>query len=347
MDQANKKSKTNIAVAIRFRPLFDNEQKAAPWKISQMQTKTKSSTQIKLQDEVVEENDMFSAFKEGFNSQKKKQTKEPSFNFPLVMDHECGNTTVYQNHCKTIVQQAMEGYNGTILAYGQTTSGKTHTMLGSTNDLGILLRAAKDLVEFKEAAQDRDVTIYVQYMEIYNEQICDLLDANSEPRLREDPVMGAYVAGLKMFKCNALDDFRRAIKIGEKSRHYNKTDVSERSSRSHTILRVLIENRLAESRKIVAEGENEHLSFATKYSILNFVDLAGSERVAESGGSHLEETASINLSLHVLTRVVQKLSETTKKGDHVPYRESKLTQILSSSLGGNSLCSIICTLSPS
>ena len=133
-----------------------------------MQSKTASQTQIKLQDEVVEESDVFKVFKDGPKNAK-KQTKEPTFTFPLVLDHECGNSSVYQNHCKSIIDRCLEGYSGTILAYGQTTSGKTHTMLGNTSDLGILMRAAKDLIEFKDAAEDRDITIYVQYMEIYNE----------------------------------------------------------------------------------------------------------------------------------------------------------------------------------
>jgi len=226
------------------------------------------------------------------------------FSFPTVLDHDCGNESVYRAMCKPIVDQCCQGYNGSVLAYGQTTSGKTHTMLGTPSDSGVLLRAARDILAFRESTQgDRDISIYASYMELYNEQINDLLDpASTNLRLRESEAEGFYASGVKVVKCTELDDFRRLIKIGEKSRHYNKTDVHEHSSRSHTILRIVIENRMAESRRIVASEDDEqlHMSFATKYSILQLVDLAGSERLSESGNTSIEETGSINKSLFVL-----------------------------------------------
>lgn len=221
-------------------------------------------------------------------------------------------------------------------------------MLGTPSDSGILLRAARDILAFRESTQgDRDISVYASYIEVYNEQINDLMEPGSTNlRLREDPTEGFYASGVKMVKCTELDDFRRLIKLGEKSRHYNKTDIHEHSSRSHTILRIAIENRMAESRRIVASDDEQlHLSFATKYSILQLVDLAGSERLAESGSNAIEETSSINKSLFVLAQVISKLSE--NQVAHVPYRSSKLTSLLRPALGGNSLCSIICTVSPS
>lgn len=154
------------------------------------------------------------------------------------------------------------------------------------------------------------------------------------------------MSGLKNIKISKIDDFKKLLKSGEKARHYRQTDIHEHSSRSHTIFRILIENRLSETKKVILEksiknakpstddGELpelddvglKHLSYGTKYSILNMVDLAGSERISESGDSQLKETSSINTSLFVLANVIYKLSE-NRKGNlsHIPYRESKLT----------------------
>lgn len=165
------------------------------------------------------------------------------------------------------------------------------------------------------------------------------------------------MSGLKNIKLFSIDDLQKVLMLGERSRHYRQTDIHEHSSRSHTIFRVIIENRLKESKRLISQENNSsaltdennesfvHLSYGTKYSILNLVDLAGSERISESGSTQIDETQHINSSLFVLSNVINKLSE--QKNQHIPYRDSKLTQILKSALGGNSLTQIICTLSPS
>jgi len=189
--------------------------------------------------------------------------------------------------------------------------------------------------------------MWVSYMEIYNEQINDLLEPTScNLKIREYMTEGYYVAGLRTVKTHSTEDVIKTLKLGEKSRKYRQTDVHEHSSRSHTIFRVLLENKVSEQRRLVADetDQSEHLSFGTKYSILNLVDLAGSERISESGSASIEETQHINKSLFVLANVIYKLSE--NKGQYIPYRDSKLTQVLRSALGGNSLASIICNISP-
>jgi len=136
-----------------------------------------------------------------------------------------------------------------------------------------------------------------------------LLDQNnSNLKLREDPAEGYYVNGLKVVKVNLVSDFQKLLKRGEKARHYRSTDIHEHSSRSHSIFRIMIENRLSETRKIILDKElknkeanpgidsifddvrQRHISYGTKYSILNLVDLAGSERISESGNKAIEET---------------------------------------------------------
>lgn len=182
---------------------------------------------------------------------------------------------------------------GTVFAYGQTTSGKTHTMLGSRETKGLLQNAIQDVFSFAEQVrEEREVTVWVSYMEIYNESVNDLIDSgNTNLRIREDPTEGYYVAGLKSQKVTSIEDVMKVIALGERSRHYRQTDVHEHSSRSHTIFRVLLENRSKEGTKVAEEQDDQvHLSFATKYSILNLVDLAGSERLAESGSHAVEET---------------------------------------------------------
>ena len=239
-------------------------------------------------------------------------------------------------------------------------------MLGTSFDKGILLQSVNEIFEYiKENQDNRDVTLWASYLEVYNEQINDLLDVNNvNLKLREDPTEGYYASGLKSVKIHQIEDFRKLLALGEKSRRYRATDMNEHSSRSHTIFRILIENRLCETKRVVLENQykkkdtvddenfldeigQKHLSYGTKYSVLNLVDLAGSERLNMSGHASVDETGHINKSLFVLANVIYKLSE-SKKGNqnHIPYRESKLTQILRSALGGNSLTAIICTCSP-
>jgi centromeric protein E len=167
-------------------------------------------------------------------------------------------------------------------------------------------------------------------MEIYNESVNDLLDAsNTNLRIREDPSEGYYVSGLKSMRVTGMEEVVKVITMGERSRHYRQTDIHDHSSRSHTIFRILVENRSKEGKKVADETATDpderelHISYGTKYSVLNLVDLAGSERLSESGSHAVEETQHINKSLFVLANVIYKLSDSGTQ--HIPYRDSKLT----------------------
>lgn len=158
--------------------------------------------------------------------------------------------------CHPIVSQCLDGYNGTIFCYGQTGSGKTHSMLGTSFDQGILLSAVQEIFDYAGKNIDtREISIWASYLEIYNENINDLLDQNNiNLKIREDPSEGCYVSGLKTLKIIKVEDFKKLIKLGEKARHYRATNANENSSRSHTIFRIVIENRLNETKKLVMEN---------------------------------------------------------------------------------------------
>ncbi|XP_047976169.1 kinesin-like protein KIN-7N [Salvia hispanica] len=266
-----------------------------------------------------------------------------SYAFDHLFDQECSNATVYRLLIKDLINAAMEGFNGTAFAYGQTSSGKTFTMNGSENDPGIIHRAIKDIFEKIEETSDREFLIRVAYMEIYNEEINDLFAVeNQKLQIHESLVRGVFVAGLREEIVNSADQVLQLIQLGEANRHFGETNMNARSSRSHTIFRMVIESKGKDNKF------NDSPDDAIRVSVLNLVDLAGSERVAKTGagGVRLKEGKNINKSLMILGNVINKLSEGGKQSAHIPYRDSKLTRILQPALGGNAKTSIICTVAP-
>ncbi|KAL1546870.1 kinesin-like protein KIN-7N [Salvia divinorum] len=266
-----------------------------------------------------------------------------SYAFDHLFDQECSNGTVYKLLIKGIISAAMEGFNGTAFAYGQTSSGKTFTMNGSENDPGIIHRAVRDIFDKIEETSDREFLIRVSYMEIYNEEINDLFAVeNQKLQIHESLVRGVFVAGLREEIVNSADQVLQLIQLGEANRHFGETNMNARSSRSHTIFRMVIESKGKDNKFDDSPDD------AIRVSVLNLVDLAGSERVAKTGagGVRLKEGKHINKSLMILGNVINKLSEGGKQSAHIPYRDSKLTRILQPALGGNAKTSIICTVAP-
>ncbi|KAL5988290.1 hypothetical protein ACLOJK_036053 [Asimina triloba] len=235
-------------------------------------------------------------------------------------------------------------FSGTAFAYGQTSSGKTFTMNGSESDPGIIHLAIRDIFQGILMATDREFLIRVSYMEIYNEEINDLLaPENHKLQIHESLDRGIFVAGLREEIVNSAEQVLRLIELGEVNRHFGQTNMNIRSSRSHTIFRMVIESRGKDS----SFGDISSAD-AIRVSVLNLVDLAGSERIAKTGagGVRLKEGKYINKSLMVLGNVINKLSDGGKQRGHIPYRDSKLTRILQPALGGNAKTSIICTVAP-
>ncbi|CAA6667462.1 unnamed protein product [Spirodela intermedia] len=242
-----------------------------------------------------------------------------SFAFDRVFEQSCKNVTVYSVLTKSIIEAAVNGFNGTAFAYGQTSSGKTYTMNGSEDDPGIIQLAVNDVFSSIEEIKEREFLIRVSYMEIYNEEINDLLAVeNQKLQIHESLDRGIFVAGLREEIVNSADQVSKLLTLGEANRHFGETNMNVRSSRSHTIFR------------------------------MNLVDLAGSERIAKTGadGVRLKEGKHINKSLMALGNVINKLSDSGKQRGHIPYRDSKLTRILQPALGGNAKTSIICTVAP-
>uniref|UniRef100_A0A8C2V2I0 Centromere-associated protein E n=1 Tax=Chinchilla lanigera TaxID=34839 RepID=A0A8C2V2I0_CHILA len=265
-----------------------------------------------------------------------------SFNFDRVFHNNETTKNVYEEIAVPIIDSAIQGYNGTIFAYGQTASGKTHTMMGSKDCLGVIPRAIHDIFQKIKKFPDREFLLRVSYMEIYNETITDLLCSAQKMKpliVREDINRNVYVADLTEEVVYTSEMALNWITKGEKNRHYGITKMNERSSRSHTIFRMILESR--------EKGEPSNCDGSIKVSHLNLVDLAGSERAAQTGaeGVRLKEGCNINRSLFILGQVIKKLSD-GQIGGFINYRDSKLTRILQNSLGGNAKTRIICTITP-
>ncbi|XP_044768591.1 centromere-associated protein E isoform X2 [Neomonachus schauinslandi] len=265
-----------------------------------------------------------------------------SFSFDRVFHSNETTKNVYEEIAVPIIDSAIQGYNGTIFAYGQTASGKTYTMMGSEDYLGVIPRAIHDIFQKIKKFPDREFLLRVSYMEIYNETITDLLCDTQKMKpliIREDFNRNVYVADLTEEVVYTSEMALKWITKGEKNRHYGITKMNQRSSRSHTIFRMILESR--------EKGEPSNCEGSVKVSHLNLVDLAGSERAAQTGaeGVRLKEGCNINRSLFILGQVIKKLSD-GQVGGFINYRDSKLTRILQNSLGGNAKTRIICTITP-
>ncbi|XP_051781349.1 kinesin heavy chain [Erpetoichthys calabaricus] len=252
------------------------------------------------------------------------------------------NTTqeqVYNTCAKQIVKDVLAGYNGTIFAYGQTSSGKTHTMEGKLHDIqqmGIIPRIAQDIFNHIFTMDENlEFHIKVSYFEIYMEKIRDLLDVTkTNLSVHEDKNRVPYVKGCTERFVSSPEEVMDVIDEGKSNRHVAVTNMNEHSSRSHSIFLINI--------------KQEHIETEQKLSgKLYLVDLAGSEKVSKTGaeGAVLDEAKNINKSLSALGNVISALAEGTKT--HVPYRDSKMTRILQDSLGGNCRTTMFICCSPS
>ncbi|NXI63346.1 CENPE protein, partial [Anseranas semipalmata] len=265
------------------------------------------------------------------------------FSYDRVFHSSDNTQQLYEGVAVPIIQSAVQGYNGTIFAYGQTASGKTYTMMGNEDSVGIIPKAIQHVFKIICEIPDREFLLRVSYMEIYNETITDLLcDIRKKKPLgiREDVNRNTYVEDLIEEVVVSPEQVMEWIRKGEKNRHYGETKMNEHSSRSHTIFRMIIESR---ERSDLA---NANCDGAVMVSHLNLVDLAGSERASQTGseGLRLKEGCNINRSLFILGQVIKKLCD--DPSGFINYRDSKLTRILQNSLGGNAKTVIICTITP-
>ena len=243
--------------------------------------------------------------------------------------------------CDSCCTCALQGYNGTVFAYGQTGTGKSHTMEGQWEPAelrGIIPRAFLHIFERIEQTHDQNFLVRASYLEIYNEEVRDLLSKDPKNRLeiKEDVERGVYVKDLTSYVVKGVTEMENVLLAGKKNRSVGATLMNQDSSRSHSIFTVVIE-----SSALGADGD-KHI----KAGKLNLVDLAGSERQAKTGatGDRLKEATKINLSLSALGNVISALVDS--KTSHVPYRDSKLTRLLQDSLGGNTKTVMVANLGP-
>jgi len=272
-----------------------------------------------------------------------KGTTDPydkySFNFDYVFDCKTNQSKVYEVVGRPLVESVLQGFNGTILAYGQTSSGKTFTMQGEIDSpelKGLIPRIVDTIFDkIDQASESMEFTVKASMLEIYNERIRDLLDpSKNNLNVREDKTRGIYVEGLTEKSVGDNDEVYDIMKQGNDNRAVGSTGMNAQSSRSHSIFHMSI-------------LMNDSDTCACKTGKLYLVDLAGSEMVSKTGakGQTLEEAKGINKSLTMLGRVINALTD--GKSQYIPYRDSKLTRILQEALGGNSKTCLIITASPS
>ncbi|CAB1331245.1 unnamed protein product, partial [Coregonus sp. 'balchen'] len=263
-----------------------------------------------------------------------------SFTFDAVYDFESKQSDIYHDTVRPLVDSVLQGFNGTILAYGQTGTGKTYTMLGmpTDNERGIIPNSFNQIFTQISRSQNQQYLVRASYLEIYQEEVRDLLckDNNKKLDLKENPDSGVYVKDLSSVVSKNVMEIEHVMNIGDQSRSVGFTNMNERSSRSHAIFMITVE-----CSEKGADGE-DHI----RVGKLNMVDLAGSERQSKTGanGERLKEATKINLSLSALGNVISALVD--GKSTHIPYRDSKLTRLLQDSLGGNAKTVMVATLGP-
>jgi len=259
----------------------------------------------------------------------------------------------------------MEGYHGTVFAYGMTGTGKTFSMQGTASSPGVIPLAITDIFSYIRETPSREFLLRVSYLEIYNEKIHDLLSAppagvigvgagqQEEIKLREDSKRGVYASPLKEEIVQSPTQLLRVIARGDNARRTSSTQFNARSSRSHAVVQIVVESReRIPGNGVLVDSKRSGLApGGVRVSTLSLIDLAGSERAAETK-ERRTEGSHINKSLLTLGTVIARLSgekdkdgnPMDKDGKHLPYRDSKLTRLLQGALSGDSLVSILCTI---
>ena len=304
----------NVNVICRFRPMNDLEKTTGNETVADFTSPTSLT----------------------FHSSREKNVYR--FNFDRIFPPSSTQQDIYDFGVKGIIESVLDGYNGTVLAYGQTSSGKTYTMQGEMDEerrKGIIPRMINHVFKYIYQNEGTDFMIKVSMIEIYQEKIRDLFDCSrNNLNIREDSIKGIYVDGASERYVGCPNDVLALLEIGSANRAQAATNMNEHSSRSHSIFILTINQT------------NKQQGFS-KIGKLYLVDLAGSEKISKTGatGHTLEEAKNINKSLTTLGRVINSLTD--GKSTHIPYRESKLTRVLQESLGGNSKTCLIITCSPS
>ncbi|KRW99139.1 P-loop containing nucleoside triphosphate hydrolase [Pseudocohnilembus persalinus] len=312
------KNSESVKVAVRCRPISRKEQEDNRNLIVQVNQKT---------GEIIVQNP-------------KAEGEQPkTFTFDKTYAPDCKQSEIYDETAYPIVESVLTGYNGTIFAYGQTGTGKTHTMEGNINvpDLrGIIPRTFDHIFKTINGTPGVQFMVRASMFELYNEEIRDLLvKSNKKLEIREHKNGGTYVKDLSSFMIQSAEELMEKLNFGKENRQVGATSMNQDSSRSHSIFSLQVET-------CVEQDGNQRITQGK----LNLVDLAGSERQSKTNatGDRLKEGISINQSLTTLGNVISALVD--GKSSHIPYRDSKLTRILSDSLGGNTKTVMIANIGP-
>ncbi|KAK1376286.1 hypothetical protein POM88_032479 [Heracleum sosnowskyi] len=287
---------------------------------------------------------------------RKNNWDSDTYEFDEVLTEFASQKRVYEVVAKPVVESVLEGYNGTVMAYGQTGTGKTFTLgrLGDedTSARGIMVRAMEDILENISPETD---SVSVSYLQLYMESIHDLLNpVNDNISIVEDPKTGdVSLPGATLVEISGHQSFMELLRVGEAHRIAANTKLNTESSRSHAILMVHVKKSVLGKEADFSCNNDSSSHFGSNFNPpmlrkgkLVVVDLAGSERIHKSGseGHMLEEAKSINLSLSALGKCINALAENSA---HVPVRDSKLTRLLRDSFGGTARTSLIVTIGPS
>ncbi|XP_038044731.1 kinesin-like protein KIF28P [Patiria miniata] len=339
----------NVKVAVRVRPFNERELKMKATCIIKMHGKT---TEISDPANKQGEPKKFTFDQSYWSHDGYKEGPDGYLEPASTKSPYADQRQVFKDLGISVLENAWKGYNCCMFAYGQTGSGKSYSVVGYGANRGIVPETCEKLfqgidenVKTADKSREQEYQVFVSMLEIYNEQVRDLLNPSSFKvkgglKVREHPQKGFYVESQSIFPVKSYDDINGRINEGTRNRTIASTNMNATSSRAHTIVSI----------KFVQKGKNDTGQNMTKTSIINLVDLAGSERVDSTGatGDRLKEGAAINQSLSSLGNVIKALADQGmgKKSARVPYRDSKLTMLLKNALGGNSKTIMIAALSP-
>ncbi|XP_042315513.1 kinesin-like protein KIF18A [Sceloporus undulatus] len=326
---------SHVKVVVRVRPESQKERDGNFVKVLQVVDK-----HILVFDPKVEEVSFFHGKKQPYRDLNKRQNKDLKFMFDAVFGEDSSQLEVFKETTKTVLDGFLNGYNCTVLAYGATGAGKTHTMLGSPENPGVMYLTMMELYNsIEQMKEEKHCAIAVSYLEVYNEQIHDLLVNSGALAVREDPQKGVVVQGLTLHQPKSAAEILQMLDYGNKNRTQHPTDVNASSSRSHAVFQIY----LRQQDKTASINQN------VRIAKMCLIDLAGSERASatKAKGARFREGANINRSLLALGNVINALADPKSKKQHIPYRNSKLTRLLKDSLGGNCRTIIIAAVSPS
>lgn len=332
-----------IRVAVRCRPFNSREREMGCQCVVAMSGKTTTLCQMPHQDAPKDFTYDYSYWSHDEND-----------------SHFASQETVYNDVGKTILSNSLHGINGCLFAYGQTGSGKSHSVIGTPEAPGVVPRFVQEIFIHKASydqkrtgsTEDKEIRLWISYVEIYNEELRDLLAPGKDPvqmRIIDHPKMGVCVPGLTENACSSPESVEKLMDFGNKKRVVGATQMNAVSSRSHAVFRLRVQTLEGlppdEEKEKAGEDTRKILS-----SQCNLVDLAGSERQSktQAKGQRLKEGRAINQSLSLLGIVIKELSElgSKKSSAQIPFRSSKLTFLLKDSLAGNSRTYMIAAVSP-